>query len=113
MNRSATTVNATTVAKVLALSLFLGGSGVGYVFQRGQIHEMTRQARANEMKIRDREFARNQLRVRIAEATSRARLELAARRFGLEMQMPDPRVVITLPEPAVKRLAPVDLAAQP
>lgn len=106
-------VNATTVAKVLALSLFLGGSGVGYVFQKGQIDGLKKQEEANVLKIYDLSRRSDNLKVRLAGVTSRAQLELAGRHFQLQLRMPDPGQVITLPEPRLERAAGIKLANQP
>lgn len=108
-----TAVNATTVAKVLALSLFLGGSGVGYVYQKDQNQGLAKQLAANDLKVNELMRKSETLKVRLAASTSRARLELASRQFGLLLRMPEPGQVITLPEPKFERTAGVNLANQP
>jgi len=112
MNKS-NAVNATTVAKVLALSLFLGGSGVGYVYQKGQIHGLIKQRDANDLKIYDLSRRSDTLKVRMAGVTARAQLELAGRQFQLDLRMPEPGQVITLPEPKIERVPWIKLANQP
>lgn len=111
-NRS-TTVNATTVAKVLALSLFLGGSGVGYVYQKVQNQGLVNQRAANDLKLNELTRKSEILKVRLAGSTSRAKLELLSRQFGLRLRMPEPGQVITLPEPKLERTAGITLANQP
>jgi hypothetical protein len=106
-------VNATTVAKVLALSLFLGGSGVGYVYQMGQIDGLIKQRDANALKIYDLSRHSDYLNVRLAGVTSRAQLELRGRHFQLDLRMPEPDQVITLPEPRLEGAAGIRLANQP
>jgi len=113
MANKSTAVNATTVAKVLALSLFLGGSGVGYVYQKGQIQGLVRQRDANEGKIYELTRRSENLKVRLAGATSRARLELAGRRFRLALRVPEQGQVITLAEPKPGRPSGIKLAQQP
>lgn len=114
MANKPTAVNATTVAKVLALSLFLGGSGVGYVYQKDQIQGLGKQREANDAKAYELTRRAENLKVRLAGATSRARLELAGRRFQLSLRKPEPDQVITLSEPPVAvRPAHVSLARQP
>lgn len=108
-----TSVNATTIAKVLALSLFLGGSGVGYVYQKAQNQGLVKQLAANEIKKYELMRKSETLRVRLAASTSRARLELLSRQFGLLLRMPEPGQVITLPEPKFERTAGINLANQP
>ncbi len=107
-----TAIPATTLAKVLALSLFLGGSGVGYVYQKGQIHGLLKQRAAHDARIIELTRRADNLKVRLAGTTSRARLELAGRRFHLPLRMPEPGTVITLPEPALERGGGINLVTQ-
>jgi hypothetical protein len=93
------TVQAGTVAKVIALSLFLGGAGVGYVFQLSQIDGLKKQAKANDEIIRDLVLQQDTLRINLERATSRPVLEQAARRFNLPLTKPEHGHTIVLPEP--------------
>lgn len=113
MANKSNSVNATTIAKVLALSLFLGGSGVGYVYQKGQIQGLQKQEATNELKIDELSRRSENLKVRLAGVTSRVRLELAGRQFQLGLQMPEPGRVITLQEPHIGRRSGIELVNRP
>jgi hypothetical protein len=112
MTRPSNAVKAATVAKVLALSLLLGGSGVGYVFQKDQIHGLMQQVKDNDQTIHELVTRQKQLKALLEESTTRARLELLGRHFQLGLQMPGPGRTVTLGEPEIHRDAPVQLVNQ-
>ena len=113
MKNRQTHVQAATIAKVVALSLFLGGSGVGYVFQQGQIDGLARQIKANDEALNELETRHRYLKLRLEQSTSRAELEQARRRFNLPLARPDRQHVITLPEPRIGSPRGVQLVQQP
>jgi hypothetical protein len=113
MTTQRTAITASTIAKVLALSIFLGGSGVGYVFQNGQIRGLNSQAKRNDERIHELEERRKNLKFRLAAMTSRDKLELSARYHKLDLRMPDPGQVITLPEPGRERATGIKLVNRP
>lgn len=112
MRKRQNAVQASTIAKVVALGIFLGGSGVGYVFQKSQISGLYRQKDANAEAIHELEQRRNKIKFAIEQQTTRDRLLEAARRFNLPLLEPPPERVITLNEPAIEPARPVSLAAQ-
>lgn len=113
MRNRQTHIQAATIAKVVALSLFLGGSGVGYVFQQGQINGLDRQVAANDEVLRDLETRQQNLKLNLERATSRAHLELARRRFNLPLVQPDRQHMLTLPEPRIEPPRNIQLVKQP
>ncbi len=113
MRNRQTQIPATTIAKVVALSLFLGGSGVGYVFQKGQIDGLARQVAANEEVLNELETRQQRLKLKLEESTSRAELELAGRYFKLPLAQPDRQHVLTLPEPRIDPPRKIQLVNQP
>lgn len=113
MTNQRTAITASTIAKVLALSIFLGGSGVGYVFQKGQIDGLENQAKSNDERIHELEERRKNLKFRLAATTSREKLEVSARLHKLDLRMPDPGQVVTLPEPARERATALKLVNRP
>lgn len=112
MRKRQTAVQASTIAKVVALSIFLGGSGVGYVFQKSQISGLNHEKDANAEAIRELEQRRNRIKFAIEQQTTRDRLLEAARRFNLPLEEPPPQRIIPLPEPTIGPARPVSLAAQ-
>jgi uncharacterized protein HemX len=113
MRNRQTHIQAATIAKVVALSLFLGGSGVGYVFQGGQIDGLAKQIRANDEVLNELETRQRYLKMQLEESTSRARLELARRQFNLPLAQPDRQHVLTLPEPQIDPPRKIQLVNQP
>lgn len=113
MRNRQTHVQAATIAKVVALSLFLGGSGVGYVFQKGQIRGLAKQVAANDEVLNELETRQRNLRIALEASTSRAQLELARRHFNLPLVQPDRQHVLTLPEPRTNASRNVQLVKQP
>lgn len=97
MKRRQHGVDASTIAKVVALSLFIGGSGVGYVFQKSQINALDLQKKANDDLIEDLKMHHAIAKNRVEGATSRQGLEARARQFSLPLGKPG--YVIELPEP--------------
>jgi len=112
MKNRSTAVQASTIAKVVALSIFLGGSGVGYVFQKSQIYGLSHQSEANIEIIHELEQRRVAIKFRLEQATSREQLELSARLFRLPLQEPPRSRIITLTEPRIEPARPMSLATQ-
>lgn len=94
-------VRAGTIAKVVALSLFLGGSGVGYVFQKGQIHGLAEQRKKNEFALGKLEQNLTELKLKLENVTSEEQLGRNLQKFRIQLVKPDPRGVITLNEPSL------------
>lgn len=113
MRNRQTHIQAATIAKVVALSLFLGGSGVGYVFQQGQIDGLARQLKANDDVLSELETRHRYLKILVERSTSRAELEQARQRFNLPLSQPDRQHVITLPEPRIDSPRSIQLVKQP
>lgn len=113
MRNRQTHIQAATIAKVVALSLFLGGSGVGYVFQKGQIRGLAKQVAANDEVLNELEARQRSLKFDLEQSNSRAQLELARRRFNLPLVQPDRQHVLTLPEPRIDPPRKIQLVNQP
>lgn len=93
------TVRAGTIAKVIALCLFLGGAGVGYVFQKSQIYQLTQQLEKRERVAAGLEDEARDLRRDIELLVATEQLEARIRDFRLELAKPNPLKVRTRPEP--------------
>jgi len=110
MKNRQTAIQASVVAKVVALSLFLGGSGVGYVYQKNQIHALHRRATANEESLHELRQQRDLIKLGLEQTISRERLELSARLFQLPLGKPERNRIIVLPEPVMNGGRRLDLA---
>jgi|SRR5436309_9814552 len=84
--------------KAFLLCLLIGGSGVGYVWQKNQIYELGQQIKAREMSL-DRLLAQNK---KLSEQLGRMRtpLFLGQRIKDLNLGPPLPSQVWRLPEPS-------------
>ncbi|GEM_PF-2061847 len=99
MNKRQQSVQFSTVAKVLLVSLFLGGSGVGYVLQKGQIRDLKNQRDENEKTIDG--FVNEQRRANTDLNRATTSPQINAYLFGhrIQMQQTDLRKVVTVREP--------------
>jgi hypothetical protein len=84
--------------KALVLCLLVGGSGVGYVWQKNQIFELGRQTTAREAKLAALEEQNEKFRKQLSHMRSTPMLLLQTKALGLSE--PPHSQVWTLPEPA-------------
>jgi cell division protein FtsL len=100
--------------KALLLCLFIGGSGVGYVWQKSQITQLGQQIKQRETKLGELENQNKKARLAMAELLSSQRLERRANDLNLGLMPPAPSQVVSRPEPRAEpapRPAPSPTAA--
>lgn len=85
--------------KALLLCALFGGSGVGYVWQKGQINDLGQQIVRRERALAQLQEQNKKLRDQLALLRSPAMLEQRARELNLGLVPPRPAQVITLLEP--------------
>ena len=94
--------------KASLLCLFIGGSGVGYVWQQNQLLELGRQKaekekRLNTLRVQNSQYAR-----RLAELRSPKSIEARVRELNLGLTMAQPTQIVRLVDapltPAAKRI---------
>ena len=88
--------------KAFVLCLLIGGSGVGYVWQKNQIYELSKQIRLRELRLKA--LSNHNLDLRNGLAMMRLQKELEPKIKKLGLAMPDPSQIWRLPEPP--RMAP-------
>src|SRR5216684_2703965 len=86
--------------KALLLCLLIGGSGVGYVWQKNQIYQLGQQRRQREMRLgllqeQNAKLSRQLQTMRLPQSLERRIQEL-----GLGLGPPQLSQVLLLPEPA-------------
>lgn len=86
--------------KAFLLCLLIGGSGVGYVWQKNQIYDLGQQIRKREMHLKDLEDQNDKLRRQLAFMRSPPFLEARVKELNLGLVQPDPSQVWYLNEPA-------------
>ncbi len=101
--------------KALVLCMMVGGSGVGYVWQKNQIVELGRQTTAREAKLNALEEQNEKLRYQLGNMRSAPAMMAQAKAMGLSA----PSQTLTLTEPprptiktASERPKPQDMASR-
>ena len=83
--------------KALLLCLLIGGSGVGYVWQKDQIYKLGQQIKKREVRLRELADNNEKLRKQLGTMCSPRLLETRIKDLGLVR--PEPGQVWQLPEP--------------
>ena len=86
--------------KAFLLCLLIGGSGVGYVWQKDQISQLGQQIKKRELRLADLENQSEKLRKQLATMRSPRFLERRIQELGLGLLPPQQTQVWRLPEPA-------------
>lgn len=81
------------------LCVLIGGSGVGYVWQKNQIFELQRQFKVQERRLSDLQLQNQRLNQQKAELSSQAVLEKKIVEFKLGLSQPPPNRILRLTEP--------------
>ena len=84
--------------RAFLLCLFIGGSGVGYVWQKNQIFELGKQMRLRELKLKMLDDQNKQLEQSLALLQRPAFLNERIKNLGLVQ--PSPSQIWRLPEPS-------------
>ena len=88
--------------KALVLCLLIGGSGIGYVWQKSQINSLAREISAREKRLADLEEYNEKQRKQLAYMRSPAFLEGRIKELNLGLAAPLPGQVWRLEEPALE-----------
>ncbi len=86
--------------KAFGLCLLIGGSGVGYVWQKNQIFELGRLIRQREQRLKGMAEQNGRLRTQLATMRLKGFLEKRIRDLNLGLAPPAASQVWYLPEPA-------------
>jgi hypothetical protein len=86
--------------KAFLLCLLIGGSGVGYVWQKDQISQLGQQIKKRELRLADLENQSEKLRKQLATMRSPRFLERRIQELGLGLVPPQQSQVWRLVEPA-------------
>ncbi len=90
--------------KALVLCLLLGGSGVGYVWQKNQIHELGAQIKRREIRLDELRMQNRARREQLANLQLPSRLEQRVRERDLQLAPAQPGQIVRLPEPVIERV---------
>src|SRR6266404_1799416 len=86
--------------KAFVLCLLIGGSGVGYVWQKNQIFELGKQIRQREQRLKQVADQNGRLRSQLATMRLRGFLEMRITECKLGLALPLPSQIWRLPEPS-------------
>src|SRR5215468_6387294 len=85
--------------KAFLLCLLIGGSGIGYVWQKNQIYELGQQIRKRELRLKDLQDQNEKLRRQQAFMKSPQFLEARIRELNLGLLPPQPSQIWYMKEP--------------
>jgi hypothetical protein len=86
--------------KAFLLCLLIGGSGVGYVWQKNQIYELGRQIKQREIRLATLQYQNKKLHDQLAMLRSPAMLDRRVRELNLGMGVPRATQYLWLSEPS-------------
>jgi TolA-binding protein len=86
--------------KAFLLCVLIGGSGVGYVWQKSQINELGQQIRKRELRLTELEEQNKKLKNQLAMMRSQQFLEVRIKELNLGLAAPQPSQVWPLKEPS-------------
>jgi len=86
--------------KAFVLCVLIGGSGVGYVWEKSQVVELGRQIKMRESRYDELVKLNDKLKQQLAALRSPAYLEARIKELNLGLMPPQPSQVLRLPEPA-------------
>ena len=85
--------------KALFLCLVVGGSGIGYVWQKNQIRELGAQRKKLEVALEERKRLNKKCRDALNELQSPRMLEARIKKMNLGLVLPQQSQIVRLPEP--------------
>jgi len=85
--------------KAFLLCLLIGGSGVGYVWQKNQILELGRQFTKQESALKQLQNQNEKMRRQLATLRSPAMVEQRVKELNLGLVLPRENQILRLPEP--------------
>lgn len=90
------------LVKVILLCLFFGGSGVGYVWQKKQIHELGQQKGRKEQRLMKLREHNRSLRDTLAALSSPRALDARVKDLNLGLVVPRPEQILRLEAPQLE-----------
>lgn len=88
--------------KAVLLCVLIGGSGVGYVWQKDQISRLGKQIKARELRLADLQNQNEKLRRQLAGMRGPLFLESQIAKLNLGLVPPQQAQVLLLPEPSAE-----------
>jgi hypothetical protein len=86
--------------KALLLCVLIGGSGVGYVWQKDQIYQLGQQIKKREVHLRELADTNEKLKKQLGAMRSPRVLEMRIKELNLGLVQPERGQIWQLPEPS-------------
>jgi hypothetical protein len=86
--------------KAFLLCLLIGGSGVGYVWQKDQIARLGQQRRSREVRLESLKTQNERLKRQLVQLCSTEMIKKSVEDFKLPLALPEPGMKVRLVEPA-------------
>jgi hypothetical protein len=99
---NAAAVRFSPALKIALLFLLIGGAGVGYVWQQGQVHKLGQQRLQAETKLESMQLQNKRLQLCLDKLRSGPALDDRVKKLGLGLGPANPAQVIRLTEPVAK-----------
>jgi cell division protein FtsB len=93
--------------RAFLLCVLIGGSGIGYVWQKNQIADLSKQIKARELRFAELQDTNEKLRKQLATLQSPSQIERRVRELNLGLGPASPRQKLRLWEPGSEVAAPV------
>jgi hypothetical protein len=100
------------MVKVCLICAFIGGSGVGYVWQKNQIFELGRQIKQCELRLDELRRQNKQKADALAYLRSPKVLDARVKELKLNLAPPEPKQILRLNEWAPARVSPAENNSQ-
>jgi hypothetical protein len=84
--------------KALLICFFIGGAGVGYVYQKDLLNKLSQEKREREQELNRLQLDNAQKRARLSQMNSQRQLEERVRRMHPDLRLPTPDQVVVLPD---------------
>jgi len=92
--------------RAFLLCVLIGGSGIGYVWQKNQIADLSQQIKTRELKLMELQDNNEKLRKQLATLQSPPQIERRVRELNLGLVPASPRQKLRLWEPALEPALP-------
>jgi hypothetical protein len=84
--------------KAMMICVFIGGTGVGYVWQQHLLHELGRQKKQREFRLEELRWQNGQMSRHLAEQRSPRAIQERVRELKLGMDLVKPGQVVRIPD---------------
>ena len=93
--------------RAFLLCVLIGGSGIGYVWQKNQIADLSKQIKQRELRLAELQDSNEKLRKHLATLQSPTQIERRVRELNLGLAPASPRQKLRLWEPVPEPATPV------